>query len=162
MHMMSSKLDRRGFAGLLLGGLAASAWSGSRAAAGAIEVQVFKNPQCGCCNGWVSHLEADGFSVSVQDLDDLTQIKRVAGVPDELSACHTAVLDRYSIEGHVPAAALQRLLAARPDIRGLAVPGMPAGSPGMPSPRPERYDVLAFTADGRISRFMTFLADRPV
>lgn len=159
---MSWKLDRRGFAALLIGGLASSAWLGVRAAAGAIEVQVFRNPHCGCCNGWVSHLEANGFTASVQNLDDLTQIKRLAGVPDELGACHTAVVDGYTVEGHVPAAAVQRLLAERPDIRGLAVPGMPAGSPGMPSPTAQRYDVLAFTADGRTSRFMTFLGERPL
>lgn len=155
-------LDRRGFNRLLFGSLVAAASLGSRSAAAAQEVRVFKNPQCGCCNGWVSHLEANGFTASVQDMEDLSGVKRLGGVPEELSACHTAIIDGYTVEGHVPVPALRRLLAERPDIRGLAVPGMPAGSPGMPSPTPERYDVLAFTAGGRTSRFMTFLGERPV
>lgn len=160
--MISSKLDRRGFAWLLVGGLASSAWFGWRGAAAAVDVKVFKNPQCGCCTGWVRHLEAKGFAASVQDMEDLSGVKRLGGVPQELGSCHTAIVDGYTVEGHVPAPALRRLLAERPDIRGLAVPGMPAGSPGMPSPTPERYDVLTFTADGRTSRFMTFLGERPV
>lgn len=160
--MISSKLDRRGFAWLLAGGLAAGVGLGLRGAAAAVEVKVFKDPRCGCCTGWVRHLEASGFAVSVQDMEDLSGVKRLGGVPEELSACHTAIVDGYTVEGHVPAPALRRLLAERPDIRGLAVPGMPAGSPGMPSPTSERYEVLAFTADGRTSRFMTFRGERPV
>jgi hypothetical protein len=122
--------------------------SGPRAYAEPAAIQVYKTPTCGCCQGWVEHLRASGFEVTVQDLDDLTGIKRMAGVPERLQACHTATVDGYTIEGHVPAAAIARLLSERPDIEGLATPGMPQGSPGMPSPTPERYDVMAFDKDG--------------
>lgn len=111
-------------------------------------IQVYKTPTCGCCQGWVDHLRASGFAVAVQDLEDLDPIKRMAGVPERLQACHTAVVDGYTIEGHVPASAIERLLSERPEIAGVAVPGMPQGSPGMPSPTPERYDVMAFDGDG--------------
>jgi hypothetical protein len=128
----------------LLAGVAASplAWAESPT------IQVYKTPTCGCCQGWVEHLQAEGFKVAVQDLDDLALVKRMAGVPERLEACHTAMVDGYTIEGHVPAVAIERLLAERPEIDGLAAPGMPQGSPGMPSPSPERYDVMAFDEQG--------------
>jgi hypothetical protein len=119
----------------------------SQARAEPATVQVYKSPFCGCCEGWVEHLRETGLAVTVQDLDDLTAIKRMAGVPDQLQSCHTAVVEGYTVEGHVPAVAIERLLRERPDIDGLAAPGMPAGSPGMPSPTPERYDVMAFDGD---------------
>lgn len=119
-------------------------------------IQVYKSPTCGCCQGWVDHLRASGFEVEVRDLEDLTAIKRMAGVPQQLQACHTAQVGGYTIEGHVPAVALERLLSERPDIKGLAAPGMPQGSPGMPSPTPERYDVMAFDRNGN-SVFATFV-----
>jgi hypothetical protein len=120
----------------------------SQAHAEPATIQVFKSPYCGCCKAWAEHLRAEGFAVAEQDLDDLTRIKRKAGVPDELQSCHTALVEGYTIEGHVPAVAIERLLREQPEIRGLAAPGMPQGSPGMPSPAPERYDVKAFDADG--------------
>jgi hypothetical protein len=127
----------------LFGSVAAAA----QAQAEPATVQVYKSPSCSCCQGWVEHLRSEGFAVTVQDLDDLTAIKRMAGVPDRLQSCHTAVVEGYTVEGHVPAVAIERLLQERPDIDGLAAPGMPAGSPGMPSPTPERYDVMAFDGD---------------
>lgn len=130
--------------GLLLWGIA----SVPRAYAGPGTIQVYKTPTCGCCQGWVDHLRASGFEVAVRDLEDLTAVKRMAGVPERLQACHTALVDGYTLEGHVPAVAIERLLSERPAIKGLAAPGMPQGSPGMPSPTPERYDVMAFGEDG--------------
>ena len=131
------------------------------AAATAPKIQVFKTPTCGCCQMWVDHLAANGFEVEAEDLADLDAIKQMAGVPDHLLACHTGMVEGYTIEGHVPAEAIKKLLAERPKIKGLAVPGMPAGSPGMPSPIPERYDVIAF-GGGQDQVFMSFVETDPV
>jgi hypothetical protein len=109
-------------------------------------VKVWKDPSCGCCSGWVEHLRRSGFTVSAIDTADLAAIKGALGVPGELASCHTAKIDTYVIEGHVPAAAIQRLLAERPVALGLAVPGMPIGSPGMEGGTPQLYDVVLFGA----------------
>lgn len=111
-------------------------------------IAIYKTPTCGCCTLWVEHLQANGFSPTVSNLNDLTPVKRSNGVPTALQSCHTAVVDGYVIEGHVPAADVRRLLAERPDVAGLAVPGMPIGSPGMEGPNPEPYSVLAFDRNG--------------
>jgi len=107
---------------------------------------VHKDPNCGCCGGWVEHLRDAGFKVDVRDVPDLNRVKTRLGVPADLAACHTAELSGYAIEGHVPAAALRRLLSEKPKAKGLAVPGMPVGSPGMevPDGRTEEYDVVLF------------------
>jgi len=107
---------------------------------------VHKDPNCGCCGGWVEHLRDAGFRVDVRDVPDLNRVKTRLGVPADLAACHTAELSGYAIEGHVPAAALRRLLSEKPKAKGLAVPGMPVGSPGMevPDGRMEEYDVILF------------------
>jgi hypothetical protein len=123
-------------------------------------IQVFKSPTCGCCSMWVDHLAGSGFKVEAKDVADLHAIKQMAGVPGHLQACHTAIVDGYTIEGHIPATAIKKLLAERPAVKGLAVPGMPAGSPGMPSPTPEPYDVVAFGEAGE-QRFMTFIEIDP-
>ena len=113
---------------------------------------VYKDANCGCCKAWVAHVRAaGGFSVGIVDVPDLAATKVRLGVPAALAACHTGVVAGYLIEGHVPAADIARLLAARPaGVRGLAVPGMPAGSPGMevPGGYKEPFDVLAFDAKG--------------
>jgi hypothetical protein len=118
---------------------------------------VTKDPSCGCCDGWVEHVEAAGFPVRVIESDDVFGLKHRLGVPTDLFSCHTAEVDGYIVEGHVPVAALRRLLAERPDAIGLAVPGMPTGSPGMdfPGVEPELYEVLLFDASGHsvFSRF---------
>ncbi len=116
----------------------------------AAEVVVYKSPTCGCCSKWVEHLEANGFAVDARDVQDLEPIKAEAGIPRRLQSCHTAYVDGYVVEGHVPADVIRSMLAARPDIHGLAVPGMPMGSPGMEGPRQEAYNVYALGRDGKL------------
>ncbi|GIV80389.1 MAG: hypothetical protein KatS3mg050_4783 [Litorilinea sp.] len=113
-------------------------------------VTVYKSPTCGCCTAWVRHLEARGFRVRTTDMTDVSGMKRRLGVPATLASCHTAVVNGYVVEGHVPAGLVQRMLAEQPDITGLAVPGMPIGSPGMETPGrpPQPYQVLAFDRRG--------------
>jgi hypothetical protein len=112
-------------------------------------VTVYKNPQCGCCGQWVSHLRAQGFEVVVHDVADTTKQRAQWGVPAALGSCHTATVNRYVIEGHVPAADIRQLLRQKPAVVGIAVPGMPAGSPGMESSTPVAYQTRAFTKDGK-------------
>ena len=107
-------------------------------------VTVYKSPTCGCCTKWVDHLRKHGFQVTAKDTEDMNAIKASLGVPRNLTSCHTAVVGKYVIEGHVPAEDITRLLAEKPKVVGLAVPGMPAGSPGMETGRVDRYDVIAF------------------
>jgi hypothetical protein len=122
-------------------------------------ITVHKDPTCGCCSGWVRHLHQAGFDTKVFDTRDLEAVKSRLGVPDDLAACHTAEVASYVIEGHVPAAALKRLLAEKPQARGLAVPGMPIGSPGMEGGKPEKYDVVLFgPKDRRI--YMSFIGEQ--
>lgn len=119
-------------------------------------ILVHKDPNCGCCEGWVQHMKAAGFAVTVEEVADLEVVRKRLGVPSDLAACHTAEVGGYLIEGHVPAPALRKLLAERPSAAGLAVPGMPAGSPGMESGTPQKYDVVLFGAAGRRT-FMRFV-----
>lgn len=112
------------------------------------EVTVYKSPTCGCCALWADHLAEAGFRVRVEDRVEMVPVKQEHGVPLDLASCHTAVVDGYVVEGHVPAADLARLLRERPDVAGLAVPGMPMGSPGMEGPREDAYEVVAFDGDG--------------
>ena len=117
---------------------------------------VYKSATCGCCTGWVEHARTNGFTVRTVDTEDLGSVKRELGVPERLASCHTVVVGAYVIEGHVPAMDVKRLLAERPDVRGLAVPGMPIGSPGMEQGPPsayQRYDVLTFTRAGLTTVF---------
>ena len=137
---------------LAIAGLAATALLRNPAPAGPV-VTVYKNPTCGCCTQWVEHLRAAGFTVVAHDTDDLESVKTSFGVPSTLGTCHTAWVDRYVIEGHVPADLITKLLAEHPAVAGLAVPGMPAGSPGMEGPRSVRYDVLAFDRTGITSLY---------
>lgn len=110
---------------------------------------VYKTPTCGCCNGWIEHMEAAGFTVDARDVRDVMSVKRDGGVPAQMSSCHTAVIDGYVVEGHVPAEQVKRLLDERPAVAGIAVPGMPIGSPGMEGPNPQPYQVLSFSHDGQ-------------
>jgi hypothetical protein len=121
---------------------------------------VFRDPTCGCCHKWVEHLTVNGFAVTVHDAPSMKAIKARLGVPAELASCHTGEIGGYVIEGHVPAAAIQRLLAEKPQGRGLAVPGMPIGSPGMEGGAPEIYEVTLFGA-GAPQSFGRFREDKP-
>jgi hypothetical protein len=115
-----------------------------------IPMTVYLTPTCGCCAGWVEHLAAHGFEVSLQYMDDLAPTKERLGVTPEISSCHTAVVNGYVVEGHVPGDVVRRLLAEAPEVAGIAAPGMPVGSPGMEvGGQVDPYDVIAFTSDGR-------------
>jgi len=122
-------------------------------------ITVHKDPTCGCCAGWVRHLQQAGFATNVIETKDLDLVKQRLGVPDDLAACHTAEVSGYVVEGHVPASAVKRLLAERPSATGLAVPGMPVGSPGMEGGEPEVYEVVLFGPNGR-RPYMRFRGDR--
>jgi hypothetical protein len=147
-NMTAKPIDRR----VLLAAAAASVVSlPFRALAAATRIAVTKDPNCSCCSGWVDHLKKSGFDVAVTESSDLTATKARLGIPTGLAACHTAEVDGYAIEGHVPSAAIRRLLTQRPFATGLAVPGMPAGSPGMEveGTAPEIYDVVIFGGFGQ-------------
>jgi hypothetical protein len=126
--------------------------SGSPAAQRPPVVEVYKSPTCGCCALWVKHLQQAGFVTRVTEMDDVSTVKAERRVPARAQSCHTAVVDGYVIEGHVPASDIQRLLRERPAVLGLAVPGMPVGSPGMevPNVKPSRYDVVTFDRQGQL------------
>jgi hypothetical protein len=114
-----------------------------------LEMTVFKDPNCGCCKAWVDHLRKHGFTVTTKDTSDMAPIKNSARVPADHRSCHTAFVSGYVIEGHVPADDIKRLLADNPKVAGLAVGGMPIGSPGMElGNRKDAYDVIAFNRDG--------------
>ena len=117
------------------------------------KVTVYKTPSCGCCKKWVSHLEENGFQVETVDLQDLRMVKSMSGVRPELASCHTATVGGYVVEGHVPADDIKRLLRERPEAKGLTVPGMPQGSPGMETGHKDHYQVLTFDGDGKTEVF---------
>jgi hypothetical protein len=118
------------------------------------DIHVFKSPTCGCCTDWVDHLKANGFEVEVTETNSLNPIKQDAGLPYSLASCHTAFIGDYVIEGHVPANDIHRLIAESPDARGLTVPGMPVGSPGMEmGDRKDAYQVLMFNESGQTRVF---------
>ena len=120
----------------------------------ASEITVFRSPTCGCCGQWIEHMEAAGFTVKDNLTEDMTAIKEQYGVPANLASCHTTIVDGYVVEGHIPAEDVQRLLAEKPDVAGIAVPGMPIGSPGMESgDYVEPYTVFSFTESGETAAF---------
>jgi hypothetical protein len=137
--------------------LIATLWifGGQVSASDAPAVTVYKTPTCGCCGKWAAHLQANGFDVTTKDLNDLSQIKAEQKVPPRLASCHTAIVDGYVIEGHIPADIIHRLLKEKPPVVGLTVPGMPAGSPGMEVGYKEPYQVLSFDEEGKIEVYAT-------
>ncbi|HZX29054.1 MAG TPA: DUF411 domain-containing protein [Telluria sp.] len=139
--MSSPRLKRLASALLVCVPLAASA--------AAPVIDVYKSPTCGCCEAWVRHLRANGFTVNAHDVQDPAQYRAKSGIPEQLGSCHTATVQGYVLEGHVPAADVKRLLAAKPKAKGLAVPGMVAGSPGMEGARRDAYDVLLVQDGGQ-------------
>jgi hypothetical protein len=116
-------------------------------------ITVYKSASCACCSRWVKHLEAEGFEVKAENRSDMAAIKSDLGVPTPLRSCHTAKVGDYVLEGHILASDIRRLLAERPVVQGLTVPGMPLGSPGMEHPRPQHYSTLAFQENGESSVF---------
>ncbi len=121
-----------------------------------LNIKVYKSPTCQCCNRWITHLEENGFSVDAVDVDSVGIFKKRLGVPRNLSSCHTAEVGHYIIEGHVSADDILRLLKEKPtDIKGLSVPGMPIGSPGMEGKNPQVYDVISFKKDGSNAVYST-------
>jgi hypothetical protein len=150
---MNSRLmtDRRRFlavsAAMLLAGPAIAARD---------VIEVYKSPTCGCCTKWIAHLGANGFEVKAHDVDDMTATRAALGVPQALGSCHTASIGGYLIEGHVPAKDILRLLGERPSAAGLAVPGMPRGSPGMEGDIKDPYDVLLFQLNGRYTVYQRY------
>ena len=149
MPKISRRLLIASAAGLGLAGTARAQAPGSRALA------VYKSPTCGCCEGWVAHMRRAGFTVAVHVVEDPGTVRRARRLPDALASCHTGVIDGYAIEGHVPATDVVRLLAERPDAVGLALPGMPMGSPGMETPdgRKQPFDTLLVLRSGQTRVF---------
>ncbi len=132
--------------------LAACGGGGAQSTESLPPVLVYKSPTCGCCTKWADHMRANGFKVEVRDVSNLMAIKDRYGVPPQARSCHTAVVGEYVVEGHVPAQEVKRLLTERPDVVGIAVPGMPIGSPGMEVPgRPaEPFEVVVFDRQGNV------------
>ncbi|MDP3985259.1 MAG: DUF411 domain-containing protein [bacterium] len=124
------------------------------AAPGEKSAVVYRSLSCGCCGGYVDYLKKNGFSVSVEPVSERFDRSEKFGIPSELGSCHTTVIDGYVIEGHVPLEAVQKLLDERPVLRGISLPQMPIGSPGMPGPKTEAFEVKGFLDDGSVIDFM--------
>lgn len=122
------------------------------AAAGPV-IEVYKSEYCGCCHEWVKHLEENGFTVKATNVENPSDYREKFGIPKELGSCHSAKVGGYALEGHVPASEIKRLLAEKPKAKGLAVPAMPMGSPGMEGPRKDAYDVLLIQDNGSHSTY---------
>ena len=144
---------------MLVAGLAA-ATMGAQANAAKPSLEVWKSPECGCCKGWMTHMEKNGFSIGKVHTDGNTDARKTLGLPLQVGSCHTAKVGPYALEGHVPAREVRRLLAERPAAVGLAVPAMPLGSPGMDGPdfdnQTQPYDVLLVLKDGSTRVFQSY------
>ena len=150
-------ISRRDWLRMAAGGLALGTTSAARllALAPAKEATVYKDAGCGCCKKWVEHMQKNGWNVTAHDVPDVGVYKKRYGVPDALASCHTAIVTGgYVVEGHVPSDLIDKIVSARPaDIVGLAVPGMPQGTPGMETGRVDKYDVVAFMKSGKTKIF---------
>ena len=119
------------------------------------DIVVYKNPECGCCTKWVKYLQDNNYNVTIEHTRDVLAVKKRLGVPEKLAACHTAVIDGYVVEGHITHRDIKRLLLFRPDIKGIAVPGMPVGTPGMESGSTvQPYNVMSFDEQGNMEVFV--------
>lgn len=149
-------MDRRRFLGAAtaLGAVVAlsprGAFAGVRGAP-PLRMTVYKSPSCGCCKSWIAYMKKEGFDLKVIDMDDLSEIKRNAGVLPAMESCHTGLIGSYVVEGHVPADLVRKMLTEKPKIVGLSVPGMVNGPPGMDDGPKQPYQVIAFTRDGKTS-----------
>ncbi len=154
---MNDHPTRRRFTLAGLATLLVPAWAAAQAPG--VHVEVWKSPSCGCCKDWIAHMEKSGFRFTVHEVGNTAMRQRMR-IPLALGSCHTAVIGRYAIEGHVPARDVQRLLREKPEAVGLTVPGMPVGSPGMDGPeyggRKDAYDVLLVAADGSTRVFSSY------
>ncbi len=152
IHRSQHKRDRR----RLLLGFAMTVLLPAARATAPTRVEVWKDPSCGCCRDWIAHLETQGFSVTTHDTGNRAARHRL-GMPEAMASCHTALVEGYVLEGHVPAASIRRLLVDRPRALGLAVPGMPIGSPGMDGPayqgRSQPYEVMLVAKDGKATTY---------
>ena len=132
----------------------AVAWRANARAQASVPIVVYKDPSCGCCEAWITHMKANGFTASVTNTTDANAIKRKRGIAESLWSCHTAIAGAYVIEGHVPAADVKKLLARRPPgVVGVTIPGMPASAPGMDMKPFQPFTVLAFDVKGRTTVF---------
>lgn len=151
--------------GVLLTGISLALTTSGASAEALPRLQVWRDASCGCCGAWVEHMRAAGFPVEDNVVQSVAAVRRRLGTPSELLSCHAGLVGRYVLEGHVPALAVKRLLVSGSTaIRGLAVPAMPSGSPGMeiPGRDPDTYDVIAFDGSGRNVTFMRFSGTEPV
>lgn len=130
--------------------LASFVWGASPALAGEKDVTLYKNPQCGCCEGYADYLRENGFAVAVKPTHDLAGMSREAGIPDEFQGCHLSFVDGYVVSGHVPIGTVEKLLTERPDIKGVTLPGMPMGSPGMSGTKEAPFEMLEITESGTV------------
>jgi hypothetical protein len=151
--MFFKNFVRLGFAGLLLSLIIGAPASEAQSKSAAMAITVYQDPGWGCCSAWVGHLQENGFKIDKKNVTgkELVDVKIKNNVPQKLYSCHTAIVQGYVIEGHVPADLIYRLLKEKPEVAGLAVPGMPVGSPGMEGVNPQPYDVLAFDKHGKTS-----------
>lgn len=122
----------------------------------ALAATVYKTPTCGCCHVYSEYLKREGVNVETKDVADLAPIKRQYGVPAQMESCHTSIFGDYVVEGHVPLEVVDKLLAEKPDIKGIALPGMPSGSPGMPGPKVGEWTIYALGHDGSVSEYMKY------
>jgi len=145
------------FGTLALAAIAAGwLWPGSGNTGERIKVVMYQNPACGCCGRWAKHMERNGFDVEIHKSAELNRIKEREGITAATAACHTAFVDGYVVEGHVPARDVKRLLRERPQVHGITVPGMPMGSPGMEGSYRDSYEVLTFDANGDTTVFSSY------
>ena len=142
--------------GVLIAGVSVLFFAQPATKAGAVEMVVYKSPSCKCCDKWVDHMRDAGYKVTTRDDNNMDSIKSTYGIMPGLRSCHTAVVEGYVVEGHVPADDIKRLLQERPAVAGLAAPGMPMGSPGMEGPYKDPYNIIAFDRNGRTTIYARY------
>ena len=116
---------------------------------------VYKSQQCGCCGNYVAYLKQQGYTVQVRDVQDMASIKQRFGVPTSMESCHTTIIGDYLVEGHIPVEAIQKMMTEKPIIKGIAMPGMPSASPGMPGSKQGKFEIYAVSTDGTTERYMS-------